>query len=683
MIGCLLDVSGSMSTALESGNSKIGTDERLEAVVRAALKFLEAGKYGDSEIWVFVAAFGVSDELRTSTVDLCGIAESLLQTSDRDMTGHDRLVRIANQRNVSYVEDYIRTKLSTTEAIILATHLQRYPEQIQGFVNAIPPQFAVAGVGWATAVSGYSSEGVSSWLNDKATENSAAIKMARKVCIDWWQQFSEFMPRPVADVVGILRRLQEHTDTANHSKSNARNEQNLLNMLRPYLYGSTPMVDALTKSKKWFQWQKEAQHQVLLLVSDGCSTDGDPRPVAASLRKEGVKIATTFLTSSLTAHHRRIYDRADLAWNAGQTTLFEMASTVPVSTHPIPVLTTLGWAIPSSGECSIYATVSSTLALEEFCSALLSARFGSADVLLDLVGRVRIDSYVNDEYVRICKRPSDQGSEGTCYAHATAAIIHMALLRIVMAPGVSHSSISTIRNRILTEFPPNSRGYSVKRVMEKATVWYHPLQFCEVNEDGARQAVLRRRPVLTTFRLSKPGWHTFSRHFETDTTRSSILTKTHMEADRKQPDDGGHGVILTGCAPDSLTFLNSWGLSWGAQGSFMVEDHAVLEIDNAAPLQKVHFYDVFWHESSLTTAQRNAYSSQVDEALRTHAGRNPGIQNFEMYCPQCRRAAPITTFSGSVRCARCPLCQQTFLPEPGHLMQALYLRAGLSGASGP
>jgi hypothetical protein len=84
-----------------------------------------------------------------------------------------------------------------------------------------------------------------------------------------------------------------------------------------------------------------------------------------------------------------------------------MAARVTGATHPIPVLTSMGWEVPSSGECALYATVCSGAALDEFCSLLLFARFGSADALLDVIGRVRLDAYVNDEHVYTRNNPSD------------------------------------------------------------------------------------------------------------------------------------------------------------------------------------------------------------------------------------------------------------------------------------
>jgi hypothetical protein len=153
-------------------------------------------------------------------------------------------------------------------------------------------------------------------------------------------------------------------------------------------------------------------------------------------------MAAVYLTSDRAVPRRRLYDQAAEGWNAGQRTLFGIAARVVGATHPIPLLASMGWEVPSSGECALYATVCSAAALDEFFSLLLSARFGSADVLLDIIGRVRLDVYIDDEHVRTRNNPSDQGWSMTCYAHATAAVLHMALLRIVGREAVRASKRS-------------------------------------------------------------------------------------------------------------------------------------------------------------------------------------------------------------------------------------------------
>jgi hypothetical protein len=275
------------------------------------------------------------------------------------------------------------------------------------------------------------------------------------------------------------------------------------------------------------------------------------------------------------------------------------------------------------------------------------------------------------------QEPSDQDS-GTCYAHATAAVIHMALARIVGREG-GYPTIKEIRTRILERFPPISeKGQPTGQVLAEATLWYRPLRFREVDEEGARQAVLRRRPVLTTFQLSDSGWDKFDAYFKTKDTAKSVLTRRHMASNRSGQGYDGHAVVLIRCAPRCLTFLNSWGHNWGDNGSFSVEDHTVLQRDSQASSSPVYFYDVYWLESDLTETEQQAYSAKVDSALRARAGQNAGVLELEARCPRCHADPPIANFRGSIRRAECPLCQHLFAPQPGHLMQALYARAGLS-----
>jgi hypothetical protein len=98
---------------------------------------------------------------------------------------------------------------------------------------------------------------------------------------------------------------------------------------------------------------------------------------------------------------------------------------------------------------------------------------------------------------------------------------------------------------------------------------------------------------------------------------------------------------------------------------------------NGAP---VRFYDVYWLESDLATAERKAYDVQVYEALRACTAEHPSTLELEALCPRCYVNAPTADFRGNIRRAVCPRRHQSFTPEPGDLVQALYARAGLGDA---
>ncbi|KAK7435469.1 hypothetical protein Landi51_13008 [Colletotrichum acutatum] len=145
-----------------------------------------------------------------------------------------------------------------------------------------------------------------------------------------------------------------------------------------------------------------------------------------------------------------------------------MAGRVAGVVHPVPALASVGWRIPSAGEIALHVTVSTSAALNEMCSLLLSARLGSANLLLDLVGRLRLNEYTNNENVRGYQNPSDEVQELTCYAHATTAVICMAMSRIFGRQG-GYDDIEAVRQRILEVYPAVPQGRNAREVVENAT----------------------------------------------------------------------------------------------------------------------------------------------------------------------------------------------------------------------
>ncbi|XTI93794.1 hypothetical protein V2W45_1524538 [Cenococcum geophilum] len=250
--------------------------------------------------------------------------------------------------------------------------------------------------------------------------------------------------------------------------------------------------------------------------------------------------------------------------------------------------------LTSDPNAALYTTVNSAAALNKFCSILLAAYFGLAKTLLNILSRVNLNKYINNK---------------VCYAYATAFILHSALLYIVGRTN-SYPTIKQIRDRILTEFPEYNWGWN--------TEVYPPLRF--------NKAVLRRRFILSTFHLLKPGWDAFDRYFcSTAATRCNVLTRAKIEAHRDLKEDGGHAVALVGCAPNALT----------------VEDASSLKLmyerdDRARARVAACFYD-------LDRSERVAYKRR---------------------CLICRNISPVIKFGGNVLRAIYPAegCGEGFKP---------------------
>ncbi|KEY75179.1 hypothetical protein S7711_01623 [Stachybotrys chartarum IBT 7711] len=756
VVGCLLDVSGSMQGALEAGGVEEPASQRLQAALRAIMRVAKSEQRQRPGALFFVGLFGLDSKTNPgcpTQIDLCSVIEALVGVPCDHRSGHDLLVSLAKRHNRTHIENFIRTKLTDDEARFIYIHLHqngresrmekfiasiaadetidKWGNQVReavtsasttvasifrGSTSIVHPSMRlqyqpVAGLtdrppepptnplsllsltAESIEITGTKVSATAGSLVDAAVhtkmrlevDKSDALKLARDICNDWLKDFTTFIPRPTNEIIELLERFKERTNGNAGSGLDDVSKPQFLDTLRRYLYGMTPMKQSLNEAFKVFRQADQFTRgkHVLLLISDGMSTDGNPLTIfdEALHKSSNISVATVFLTDDRHAAQRRIYDKPLNAWeNDGRVTLFRMASKVSAAAHPIPVLTTLGWQIPSSGEAALFAIVCSATALEEICSMMVSVRFESADVLLDVLGRWNLDEYVEYEHERTINTPSEQLGP-TCYANAAAAVIYMALHRIV-GRVEGYPTICDIRTRILARFPSYPPGFRFKDMLAvlmegdrnpsttNRWIGYRPLRIQEVDETGARNAVLRRRPVIATFFLSENGWKFFGSYFNKPENHKKILGHEHMNEYRSQlPFEEGHAVVLVRCSPDSLTFLNSWKQPWGDKGLFRISDPAVLE--NNDPSYRMRFYDIFWLKEDLADAERAAYDAKVEELLSNHLEEHPGITLIEARCPVCLQKASIAKFAGSIREAICPNCKAKFKPSSDHIRQAL------------
>jgi len=129
----------------------------------------------------------------------------------------------------------------------------------------------------------------------------------------------------------------------------------------------------------------------------------------------------------------------------------------------------MGWQVPAAGTCPLYAAISSSSVLHDFCFILVSARFGSADIVLDVVGRVNLDNIINGAHLDTRSNPLEQKeNEGSFYSHA----MHTALSRITDREGGT-PSVKGVLGRILSEYPPGPNRHNIKEVLKGPTTSAH------------------------------------------------------------------------------------------------------------------------------------------------------------------------------------------------------------------
>lgn len=325
-------------------------------------------------------------------------------------------------------------------------------------------------------------------------------------------------PRPVIEVSrmfdNLLRRQNSFSSSSLHDQI-----RKIIEPVKPFIFGSTPMCKALTDAIYVFRGDATTDKKVLFILSDGESRDGDPRKFEKELRGLDVIIITCFLTSEPIRNPRCLFDPKQVIGRSGKQVLFEMSSTMKNMDAPITYLIDANWELPPSGESRLFLQANSLDVVNEFCKIVVSKMAEKCDDLVYLLEKLPLATYINQSNVEF--KPKEQ-EEATCYANAIAAVFHLAMHRIVGREG-GIPDFYEIRKRIIDEY--GVKGANTEKVLAKVCPEYR-LHFSQVDEIGARQAINKRRPVIARFSLYAEQWTKFSKFYKS--TPKGILNKNDI-----------------------------------------------------------------------------------------------------------------------------------------------------------
>ena len=367
-------------------------------------------------------------------------------------------------------------------------------------------------------------------------KNSEAYKFSLKVVDTFWQQ--QPRPRPVREITEKLELLGDLSTTSSQSLHGWIDE--LIEQIRPYIYGGTPMCKALSSAQTIFKDCKEEQ-KVLCMISNGMSGDGDPREIAQSLREMDVIIATCFLTSDHIEKPRRLIYEPDPSWRhddgmssiiatilhfvgvpslSGRQVMFEMSSIMKNTHTPISYLVDADWELSLEGESHLFIQSNSLDIVNEFCRLLFSQLSKPCDALVHCLEKVHLADYINVTNAEFM--PKQQQGE-TVYASACAAVLNLAMHRIVGREG-GVPSFKELRKKLIATY--GEHGKRSKVVLNEVCPEYR-LHVRTVDETGARKAINERRPVVARFSWYVEQYKMFKEFYEN--TPKGILKKENIE----------------------------------------------------------------------------------------------------------------------------------------------------------
>ncbi len=139
-----------------------------------------------------------------------------------------------------------------------------------------------------------------------------------------------------------------------------------------FIYGGTPMRNALTKVQRRFRTElgrSSFDSSTLLIVSDGQPTDGDPIPLAGAIQRMGVNIISCFVTDRDLQEPRVLPAKQARRWTKGARLMYQLSSTVVPDSRFGRNLTKWGWSVPPGARA--FAQINHSAILTEFLRAAL------------------------------------------------------------------------------------------------------------------------------------------------------------------------------------------------------------------------------------------------------------------------------------------------------------------------
>ena len=663
LVGVLVDVSGSMKSSIgERPNQKGGS------WVRSIFNVVDGLTKHDvsSSNHVFALGFGAEKEpgsfdlLNTIAVNTKS-SEDTHRKSKREIL--EEILGILERSGAPRVRtwgkmDVLENVVEKSDACSILRRLKDNSEFRSKFVDdCLPETCREVEIGnsarsvankaihetmfwgfWAVGKVPFVGDGAQNFASEDSVKD--VVKKGKELLLEC-VTFKRVSPAAIIDVHRASKIL--HGGIGEKELTEKRIDE-LMETVEPFIYGRTPLMGTLKAAKDLFAMPKfEHYNKLLFILSDGHPSDGMDPPIK-EMADLDVKTVCCYITDNAIDDPKRLYSTECESWDCAAKLMFKMSSTITTQTIPRTIFVKRGWNIDfANNETRLFVQVNHPDIIEDVCG-LARDVVCCQEVLSDVLSSVSLDLYINqanDGFV-----PKEQVG-GTCYANASAALLHLSMQRIVGREG-GYPDFFDLRKEVIAKY--GEHGANTLRVLKEVCPQYR-LHCQEVDVLGAMKAITAKRPVLATFRLTDEEWDIFSVFYKRN--RKGVLSSSIL--DRKRRRGGaklsGHAVVLIGFNSESLRLMNSWSSRWADGGFFRVSDADVLGL---------RFVDVYWTKKNLKPSEIRAYDRRGATISQNLISKLKGLQTALYKCPLCRQTSEVVEFSGHHLEVVCPKCGKKF-----------------------
>jgi hypothetical protein len=289
--------------------------------------------------------------------------------------GHSELQRFAEDNGYdAALPRFARTKLDSTEAHYLTRALRKDPRSVAKLKTLIP-QSTVKAAGrfaWTQLTKDLPVIGRDPFQQ--------ALDLAYELIGRETGENADDVQRRIID--RALRRLGTQLDAVGPVLVSPREIADLwqragssrtdTESVKHVILGNTPICEAMRTALGRFNDPRLTPpdaDKLLLILTDGQSTDGDPEPIAAELKRHGVTVYSCFVANSDVASPRHLFRTSQTGWTNAATTMFNVASTATPTAQAVQQLREDGWQADS--ECHLFAQVNHSEVLTQFIRSVV------------------------------------------------------------------------------------------------------------------------------------------------------------------------------------------------------------------------------------------------------------------------------------------------------------------------
>ena len=359
-----------------------------------------------------------------------------------------------------------------------------------------------------------------------------------------------------------------------------RNNSNIIDSFKDYIYDNTPLKKALSKSIEIINKDSEETIKLIFILSDGESTDGNPNDLKYLLNKKNVYIISCYFSSNKVKQPKQLYFHRPIGTN-GLAQLYDLATEINPYSPIFDMLEERGWKVDYTKKSKLFVQANNIEVFEEFFGVVNSFVNGN-NILGNMIAKIELDDYISS-YNKNHRINENQNGQPTCWCHSLAKVIEYASHRIYRGKYLDtypYPVFSDLKNYLINKYNANGKSdYKMANILDeilpKYFLRYSYYNTYNIQEDKIKTALMRGRPLVLTYFLSAKQWWNFENFFNNN--KKGILNKEIVNKNipkylYENIKDSRHAVILIEYNEDGFVCLNSWGKDFGDNGKFRIKN---------------------------------------------------------------------------------------------------------------